>query len=196
MENQYTKCSKCGILTFRNRDSSGDILCGVCIKKLKKCEEKDLETKPLINVHSDTTTSSKLSNTFTEKTIFDWIKRNKKLSNILGGVILCLAYLYFFDNKPTTSKNQYQDEITTAFIISKEIVKTKLKAPATAEFPFVDFKYSSLGQNTYSITSYVDAQNSYGALLRNDWCVRLKYLGGDKNDINNWEVLGIEINPR
>lgn len=40
----------------------------------------------------------------------------------------------------------------------------------------------------HQINSYVDSQNSFGAMIRNDYTAVLKYLGGDDADSKSWEL--------
>lgn len=81
-----------------------------------------------------------------------------------------------------------------AFIISQDYVKKNLKAPSTAKFPFLDYTFSDPDpDNTIIIKSYVDAQNSFGAKLRNDYYVKVRYKGGDWADIQNWELIKLEF---
>jgi hypothetical protein len=60
-----------------------------------------------------------------------------------------------------------------AFIICKDFVKQRLKAPASADFPWLDFNSRSEGSETYSVTSYVAAEDGFGAKLRNAWSCRV-----------------------
>lgn len=46
-------------------------------------------------------------------------------------------------------------------------VEQELKSPTTADFPFGGFRHvTKLGVNRYKVDSYVDAQNSFGAITR------------------------------
>jgi hypothetical protein len=51
-----------------------------------------------------------------------------------------------------------------AMVMCKQEVRKRLKAPATADFP--TFMNSELKDGKYVVTSYVDAQNGFGANLR------------------------------
>jgi len=56
---------------------------------------------------------------------------------------------------------------TDPYELSKTYVLDSLKAPATAKFPPKDkIAVEKTNQNTYAILAYVDAQNSFGALIR------------------------------
>lgn len=78
-----------------------------------------------------------------------------------------------------------------AYIIAQSFVKDRLKSPKTAEFSFECKCEYNMSTKTYYITSFVDAQNSFGALLRMNFVCRLKFNGGDWADINNWNLLEI-----
>ena len=80
-----------------------------------------------------------------------------------------------------------------AFIISQSFVKQELRSPTTADFPFDDYSYSNVKDNTVTIKSYVDAQNSFGAELRNNYVIVLRKLGSDWSDINNWEMVSLRF---
>lgn len=65
--------------------------------------------------------------------------------------------------------------------MSHDFVKNQLKAPSTAKFPWYDDScVDSLGNSRYRVTSYVDAQNSFGAMLRSNYICELEYVGNDK----------------
>jgi len=81
-----------------------------------------------------------------------------------------------------------------AFIISHNFVKSNLKSPKSANFPFNDYRYSISENNTIIIESYVDAKNSYNAEIRTNYRIELKFNGGDWADINNWQTLNLEFN--
>jgi hypothetical protein len=62
------------------------------------------------------------------------------------------------------------EDSIAAFVMSKEFVKQRLKAPASADFhwgtqgPDVSVMY--VGGCTHEVRAYVDAENSFGAKLR------------------------------
>lgn len=91
------------------------------------------------------------------------------------------------------SKNTPADESSMAHIQCKEFVRGRLKAPSSAEFTFLDFAATKYGDNNYVIRSYVDAQNSFGAKLRNSYVCSVKWNGGSDSDIQNWELISLDI---
>jgi len=80
-----------------------------------------------------------------------------------------------------------------AFIISKTFVEQNLKAPKSADFPFSDYTYTILKDNTIEVRSYVDAQNALGVQLRNKYVILLKLIGADVSDPANWRMLKLKF---
>lgn len=59
-----------------------------------------------------------------------------------------------------------------------DFVKTKLKAPATAQFPPVAearIEIDAADNSKWNVYSYVDAENSFGAMLRMNYRCRMQW---------------------
>ncbi|NFM25195.1 hypothetical protein FDB84_12300 [Clostridium sporogenes] len=89
-----------------------------------------------------------------------------------------------------------EDNKATLISTAKEVVKKNLKAPSTAKFPwsFGEYKIQeSKSENkdmvVYTVSGYVDAENSYGAKLRNNFIVKLECT----KDLSKYRVLDINI---
>ena len=83
-----------------------------------------------------------------------------------------------------------------AFAIAKVFVKDRLKQPETASFPKNKFESNiDTGRNDYQISSFVDAQDSSGKIIKTKWNVRLAYSGGDWADRKSWKVIDVAIKP-
>lgn len=56
----------------------------------------------------------------------------------------------------------------------RQFVERSLKAPSTADFPFVN-EFTAVGKERgpYIVRGYVDAQNSFGAMLRTNFACEL-----------------------
>lgn len=92
-------------------------------------------------------------------------------------------------HKKTSSKADVPSDIDVC-ITAHLYVKQLLKAPSTAKFPPCDFgKVSRLGDKQYRYQSYVDAQNSFGAMVRTYYVVEMEYLGNDEWKLKDvkWE---------
>ena len=76
--------------------------------------------------------------------------------------------------------------------MAKQFVTQRLKAPSTADFGgFLSGNYQSAddcvtktGPNTYLAAGWVDSQNSFGAMIRTTFVVKLR---DDKN--GKWTLL-------
>jgi len=68
----------------------------------------------------------------------------------------------------------------------KEYVKRYFKAPSTAKFPSLLKSSVETTMDGYTVvSSYVDAQNGFGAMIRSNYVVKLKQTGnGDMQLIN------------
>ncbi len=64
-----------------------------------------------------------------------------------------------------------------------------MRIPASAQFPDYNSGYVKwIKDSTYVVNSYVDAENSYGALLRSKYRIKLKIMGDDQ-----WKCLKLKI---
>lgn len=71
-----------------------------------------------------------------------------------------------------------------SYSYARDFIKGKLKSPSTADFPsFSKISYSYLGDCRHNLVGYVDAQNSFGAVIRNNFNVTVKYRQSDKTYI-------------
>lgn len=78
-----------------------------------------------------------------------------------------------------------------ACFMAQKFVRQNLKAPTTAEFPTwteENCKATKSG-DTWKVRSFVNAQNSYGAMIRSDYGVEMRYNPGS----DNWTLLDIAI---
>jgi len=89
------------------------------------------------------------------------------------------------DTSPVDDKAGLEN---TAYVISKRYIESILKSPTTADFPFLDFESTHFGEGRYRVTSYVDSQNSYGAMIRSNWSILMTYKGGEEFSSNSWEL--------
>jgi hypothetical protein len=63
---------------------------------------------------------------------------------------------------------QYSD--VDSYLYAKGAIETILKAPATADFPWMG-DVTRYKDNIIKVEAYVDAENSFGANLRSPWTV-------------------------
>lgn len=78
----------------------------------------------------------------------------------------------------------------TAYHMSHEFIKGALKAPATAQFaPYSESQVIKVKENLFTVRSYVDAENSFGAKIRNHYTCTIEYEGN-----KNWRLITHTIN--
>ena len=77
-----------------------------------------------------------------------------------------------------------------AIEFARRYVDENFKAPLTAQFPSsCSHIYGGINyDSTFTIRSYVDAQNSYGALIRTGYWAYVTYIGPDANEITSWRL--------
>lgn len=76
-----------------------------------------------------------------------------------------------------------------AYAEAEAIVSKYLKSPSTAKFPSMsEVNIKDLGAEGFQVEGYVDAQNSFGAMLRQNWEMVFQFVG-DGVDVR---VVGID----
>lgn len=97
------------------------------------------------------------------------------------------------DNQTPEQRAQAQcEDKTTAFVMSQSFVKKQLRAPATADFPWMsdsEVTVNYLGDCTHEVRAYVDAQNAFGAKIRNRYYVKLQ----NQRGTDTWRALDVQI---
>jgi len=91
----------------------------------------------------------------------------------------------------SSSNDEPRKEHSTsgASVMSEQFVLEKLKSPGSAKFASIfDQKIDDLGEGRYKVTSYVDSQNGFGALVRTNYVCTLKYVGNDKWQLENLDI--------
>jgi len=80
--------------------------------------------------------------------------------------------------------------------MSQEFVKRQLRSPSTADFPLINASGVSVsrftnddGRCAFTVRGYVDAQNGFGATVRQNYTVML---APDSNG-TDWSLLGITM---
>jgi len=111
-------------------------------------------------------------------------------------IILLVAVLFISlvgcisTTTPAKPKTVDQIDEIDAFSMAEYYVKQYLKAPGSAKFqlPAEGANVVNLGNGEWHVVAYVDAQNSFGALLRNNYDCTVKYTGND-----SWQLEKLAI---
>lgn len=117
----------------------------------------------------------------------------RHLMGFCAGVFAGIVYIMIIGERP---KSPNQTSPGMAFAQCKSFVEDRLKSPASAEFPTLDFQAFPRGQDTYAIRSYVDSQNSFGAKIRTDFFCEVKWNGEEHAARANWQLLQLELTAR
>jgi hypothetical protein len=74
-----------------------------------------------------------------------------------------------------------------------------LKSPSTADYK-APWYATKIDDNLYEVNSYVDAQNSFGAEIRNNWTMKVQYTGEEIigqvsyiNNPSNWKIVYLKF---
>lgn len=120
-----------------------------------------------------------------------------KVICILIAVLLCVGLIgYCLSLNPKPEK----DTVSTpnglsAFYQSHYYVKQRIKSPSTAKFPNPlnnrEMIGVDLGEGRFMVSAYVDAQNSFGVVIRNRYTCILK--GIETVDGDRWILESIEF---
>jgi hypothetical protein len=114
-------------------------------------------------------------------------------------LVLILFIVIYVATVPSESNTTTHASVTSshivadyeAHLIAERFIKERLKAPSTADFPWGTYRANHLPNDSWIVSSYVDAQNSFGAKLRSNWVCELKYNGrGELADPGNWTLTG------
>lgn len=102
---------------------------------------------------------------------------------------LGLIVLFVFLNIIGSSENiPYEQNISTqqsnAKFACQEAVKDRLKNPDGTIFPsIIDHTFENLGNLRYLVKSYVDATNSFGAIIRTHYSCKVKLIDEDNQEV-------------
>lgn len=103
-------------------------------------------------------------------------------------IVVAVVFNACLDSCGSKNKSSPSDNVTGAWAYAQLFVERSLKAPSTAKFPFGgahrDVKY--LGNDEYEVNSYVDSQNSFGAMIRTKFKLIIKELKAE----NKWQLIG------
>lgn len=121
-------------------------------------------------------------------------KRTISTKFILGIIIaiFIVGIMGELNRDKSTNSNYEYDYRSEAIYASRDLMEQRLKAPATADFQSTsEAKYQTYqenGEQLYTVTSYVDAQNSFGANIRTHYAITMRHSGTMWYlvDINTW----------
>jgi len=105
-------------------------------------------------------------------------KRKAPAWFVIGAVVLVLGCCGFFYFKSTSDEGKPDD--LGAQTVCQTFVERRLKAPSTAKFSHA--KVTNDG-TTWTVSGSVDAENSFGAMLRHNYVCTVRPAAGE-----NWSL--------
>jgi hypothetical protein len=107
----------------------------------------------------------------------------------VAGLLFCAFVGLGITNVVTTARANKRNQ--AIFDICQSFTTDGLKAPATAKFPEFNIRMLTEDEDgSYTVKSYVDAQNGFGALIRNDFVCRVKPVAA------SWVLLDLTIQAK
>lgn len=111
------------------------------------------------------------------------------LFGVLPFIIFVILSLIFGKKSVTQTKVETGQDDVEIYSMSQLFVERALKAPSTAEFPTTSHANITKEGNIYKVSCFVDAQNSFGAMIRSNYYTEMSYDSASEN----WTLLDIRI---
>ena len=123
------------------------------------------------------------------------LKKNQSWKKALISTGLSFAMFCWAVSLPTpppqkaSQAQAVEHDSLSAYVMAQDFVSSQLKSPSTAKFQnYSKDLVQDLGSGRYKISAYVDAQNSFGAMMRNQFTCTVKYVGNKKWVSENVEL--------
>jgi len=120
-------------------------------------------------------------------------RKNKKILYWFLGIFAFFMMMIII-NPPKNDTPAPRNMGNEACLAARDFVERTLKAPSTAEFaPLSESNYATnyKDKTVYTVNSYVDAQNSFGAKIRTRFTVTMKY----EPTTDTWSLLSLKTDP-
>ena len=116
----------------------------------------------------------------------------KKTISLILALVMCLSLCACYGGSNSSSSksdsDSYGHDKFDAFVAAKSVVKDNLKSPSTAKFCSTNDAAITRSGNTWTISGWVDAQNSFGATLRNNFTVKITFTSSNRYTINSCSI--------
>ena len=128
--------------------------------------------------------------------VFAVVKGNFNLKDDKGIIIVFLSVFIFigmicglfFTNSSDKLMDSFGNDKAAAYTVAQNIVEEQLKAPSTAEFCSIKEASITCEDDVWTVTGWVDAENSFGVMLRNEYTVRFKFKSSGRYIIEYCEI--------
>lgn len=72
----------------------------------------------------------------------------------------------------------HEVKFQNARVLAKSYIeRVPLKSPSTAKYKYPTTKVDPKNPNLFEVSSYIDSQNGFGAMIRTYWSMKLEYVG-------------------
>ena len=116
------------------------------------------------------------------------IKGKETAQGCMGCLVLIIVIVIISALVGSCGDNKKEPENIrlTVFLWSEIEVKNNLKSPTTAKFP-LDYEnmVSDMGNNNFKVSSYVDSQNGFGAIIRTYYTCDVQYISKENCLVSN-----------
>ena len=129
---------------------------------------------------------------------FKDLPKFNKISLVFFTVVVTIVFSTCI-GQCVSDESYESDGVDTSFLyirsetMAKKYVKSLLIAPSSAEFPGDEFKMWLLPDSSVVVKLAVDAQNAFGAMLRDYYIVKMKWYNDFSQD-ENWILTDIQNN--
>ena len=90
---------------------------------------------------------------------------------VVGVIFTCVALFLAFHNFNTSPNDDISNWRFKAYMTAKDKIEQQLKNPSSANFASIDSSDIKEFSNKVKVNSYVDAKNSFGAMVRTHFSV-------------------------
>lgn len=115
--------------------------------------------------------------------------QKEEARNFLGclvvTVVAVLCVFFSCRNYKPSPESIAEGDRAEAWYYAQQFAKKELISPKTAEFPSIHtegVKVTTIAENSFFVTGFVDAQNSYGAMIRKRFEAEITHVG------NKWRL--------
>lgn len=135
-----------------------------------------------------TNNQGKTDNVTNENTMSNNNEATEQVHYSIGKIIFAIILLFFFIiglvDKISDISHYEKDYSQEAYTAAKFYVNKQLKAPATADYPMYDKNFVTHHNDSYTVSAYVDAENSFGVKGRLYYTVTMERDGKDWINVN------------
>lgn len=133
------------------------------------------------------------------KPAYNWKKDFKPFFIVFGAVVV-VTFLFVMCNIPITKNNSLatpttkneQSQQIEALVGSQMVVENNLKSPSSAKLPLImdsNVSVNKLSENKYFVSSYVDSENSFGAMIRTYYTCTVTLLSNNKYNVEDLQFV-------